>query len=377
LLTDSPPATTQTSLQARQGSYILLGSQFSVFSTANAMTPDMPTDLLATIAPQLTGPINFYRRLRYAGDDMDVHLADFPPAEATALRELYSVLSELLPILRDRRDDPAATIEQVLALYERTHWPELNMALRSIQGAHPGHEPTQRMRQVLHDLRGGAYTALSAFIQMLVLDQTEMISLTRLFFLCRDQLKIMRGALRGLDDAGYAADRATKLHGTHLLVEKWQLGLHQVRGQQAQIVVDSRYEGGIAERCLEFSALDRVIYNLINNAVTYSADGQVLLAFAPVEQEDPPKDLRFVVGNRITPEQQQALGRSFPRGVGELFEGGFTTGGQGLGLRICADFVGNAYGLSSAAQGLAEGHFGATIAGDYFITWVHWPIAAD
>ncbi len=350
---------------------------FFAHSLSDAMNTELPIDLLTTLNAHISGPIAFYRRLRYAGDDMDVHLADFPPSEAATLRELYTALGKLLPILRDRRDDPAATIDQMLALYKQAKWPELNMALRSLQGAHPGNEPTQRMRQVLHDVRGGAYTALSAFIQMLTIKRSEMISLTRLFFLCRDQLKIMRGALRGLDDAGYAADQTTKLHGTHLLVEKWQLGLHQARGQQAQIVVDSRYDGGIAERCLEFSALDRVIYNLINNAVTYSADGQVLLAFAPVEDIDPPHDLRFAVANRITAEQQQALKRTFPTGLGALFAGGFTTGGQGLGLRICADFVGNAYGLSNAEQGLAEGHFGALIQDDYFMTWVHWPIAAD
>lgn len=341
------------------------------------MTTNSPPDLLAVLDTQLRSPITFYRRLRYAGDDMDVQLTDFSPAEADVLRRLYTALKRLFPLLRDRAEDSAATIDAVLALYHEENWPELNMALRGLQGAAPGSEPSQRMRQVLHDIRGGAYTALAAFIQMLVLDRSELISLSRLFFLCRDQLKIMRSAIRGLDDAGYAADRATKLHSTTLLVEKWQRGLHRVRGQQAQIVVDSRYEGGIAERCLEFSALDRVIYNLINNAVTYSADGRVFFAFAPVPEVDPPRDLRFVVGNLITEEQQQALKQSFPHGVDALFEGGFTTGGNGLGLRICADFVGNAYGLSSAAQGLAEGHFGAQLTDDYFITWVHWPIAAD
>jgi signal transduction histidine kinase len=341
------------------------------------MTTAFPIDLPATLQAHLAGPIAFYRRLRYAGDDMDVRLDDFPLAEAAVIRQLYATLSELLPILRDQRDDPQAALDHVIALYQRAQWPELNRALRSIRGADSDHEPPQRMRQVLHDLRGGAYTALSAFIQLVILDRNETISLNRLFFLCRDQLKIMRGAVRGLDDAGYAADRATKLHSTRLLAEKWQNGAHQVRGKQARVHVDGRYEGGIAERCLEFSALDRVIYNLINNAVTYSADDDVFLAYTPVEAQEPPRDLRFIVANRVSSEQQHALRRSFPAGLGALFEGGFTTGGQGLGLRICADFVGNAYGLSSAAQGIAEGHFGALIHDDYFLTWVHWPVAAD
>lgn len=341
---------------------------------------DLPIDALAILHARMPGSIPFYRRLRYVGDEMDVQLSDFPAEEAALLQRLYAALQTLLPILRDHRDNPDQVIPQIRALYEQVQWAELNRSLRTLSKTYADDDPAnspQRINQVLHDLRGGAYTALAGFMQLIMLDRVEMISLNRMFFLCRDQLKIMRGALRGIDDVGYARDNTTNLHSTRLLLEKWQLGLHQVREQQAQIVVDGRYDGGIAERCLEFSALDRVIYNLINNAVRYSADDHVLFAFAPVLADDPPKDLRFAVANRISVEQREALERNFPTGVGTLFLGGFTTGGHGLGLRICADFVGNAYGLNSTEQGLAEGHFGALIEDDFFITWVHWPIAAD
>jgi len=60
-----------------------------------------------------------------------------------------------------------------------------------------------------------------------------------------------------------------------------------------------------------------------------------------------------------------------------LFAGGFTTGGSGLGMSICAQFVANAYGLQDTAQALDERYLGASRLDDCFVAWFHWPVAAD
>jgi signal transduction histidine kinase len=124
---------------------------------------------------------------------------------------------------------------------------------------------------------------------------------------------------------------------------------------------------------MEFSTLDRVLYNLVNNAARYAADQRVDLVALPV----PPgasRNLRFVVLNRTTPEQRAGLTARFPASLNGLFQEGFTTGGTGIGLSICVDLVGNAFGVPDPAQCLSDGYLGAAWIGDRLAAWFHWPI---
>lgn len=337
------------------------------------MNAPIPTDSLYQLAPP---EVPFYRNLRYDGGGMDVSLADFPPADRELLARLYAGLSATYAELREHRDEPAVAAPRLRAIYERDDWRLLVTSVRELGAQLPEGPAAPRLRQVAHDLKGGAFQALAVYLQLLAMGLSRDEDLHRMFFLARDQLKIMRNSLPDLDASGRARDEEQRLHHVELLVDKWQGGDHRLQNRSAAVRVDCRYQGAIAERCLEFSALDRVIYNLVNNATTHSADSRVDLAILPIPGADP-QHLRFVVSNRIGEEQRAAIEQRFPNGPGGLFEGGFTTGGSGLGLRICADFVCNAYGLANVEQGLAEGHFGARIIDGRFVAWVHWPIAAD
>jgi signal transduction histidine kinase len=248
--------------------------------------------------------------------------------------------------------------------------------VRSLGAAIPLQQVAPRLGQIIHHVKGGAFQALVMHLQLIGLGIASAEELHRLYFLARDQLKIMRDALPEINPAGTARDEEQRLHAVELLTEKWHRSQHRLAARAATVEVDCRYSGAIAERCLEFSALDRVIYNLVNNAVTHSADGRVALAVLPLPA-DQPRHIRSAVANAVTPEQRRALEARFPEGPGRLFHGGFSTTGSGLGLRICADFVCNAYGLAGVEQGLTEGHLGVAFLADQFVAWVHWPIAAD
>jgi len=317
-----------------------------------------------------------YRTLRYDGGGMAVSLDDFPPDDRALLHQLYAGLSAAYVELRERRDQPDLLIPRLRDLYHHNGWADLVASMRGLGAELPADGGNRRVRQVIHDLRGGAFQALAINLQLLSMGYERPDDLHRMFFLARDQLKIMRNSLPDLDPAGRARDEEQRLHHVGLLVEKWQGGDYKFQGHDAVVRMDCRYEGAIAERCLEFSALDRVLYNLVNNATAHAADNIVDVSILPLPSSDP-HHLRFVVANSVTPEQQAALAAHFPDGPGRLFAGGFTTGGNGLGMRICADFVCNAYGLASVEQGLAEGHFGARLLDSRFLAWVHWPIAAD
>ncbi|NTV64492.1 MAG: HAMP domain-containing histidine kinase [Oscillochloris sp.] len=311
-----------------------------------------------------------YRQLRYNGDGIAMAFDDFSSADQQVVGQMYQHLLDLLALLNEHHRHPDETFSRLIAYGDSVNWDALLQQVRGITSPDPHHA------KVLHDLRGGGLMALMVYFQMIHLDLVKPSDLHRIFNLTRDQLKIMRNSVRGIDPTGFEHDLSRNLHHIDLLLEKWGSGEgHQIQGARAEVLVDCRFRGWVSERCLEFSALDRVIYNLINNATAHTADGRVYLSIFPLGAE--PANLRFVVINRVTAAQEVRILDRFPAGPGQLFVGGFTTGGSGLGMRICADFVGNAYGIPSVAQALEKGYLGARFIDGHFVAWFHWPIVSE
>ncbi len=196
----------------------------------------------------------------------------------------------------------------------------------------------------------------------------------RIFVLARDHLKIMRSAISDLDSQGYERDRMLRLHPVDLLAQKWNEAEYLFQDKLVDIVFECSFSGNVSERCLEFAALDRVVYNLINNAARNTDDGRVFFSILPLSDEHA-RHLRFVIYNHVPPEHSTRLRERYADHLGELFQGGFTTGGTGLGMRICADIVGNAYGLSNVKQCIQGGYVGAALVDAFFVNWFHWPVA--
>ncbi len=327
---------------------------------------------IASLAP---GSLAMYRTSRYQGDGISVTLDDFAEADRTTIRQLYATLQGLLDLFHGHLDQPEAGLTATRAFLDQHDWVQLVRQAQDLGSAAALRTNRELLGQVLHDLRGGALQALSIQLQFASMGLAKPEDLLRLFFLTRDHLKIMRNAVRDVDVAGYEHDRAQKAHNIDLLIEKWQGATYRLHGVAAQLAVDCRFDGTVSERCLEFAALDRVLYNLINNAARNTADGRVALAILPLGQRQP-QHLRFVIANSISAKHQRLLQEHYGDELGELFRGGFTTGGTGQGMQICASFVRHAYGIPSFEQALAEGHFGAQLIRSYFVSWFHWPIPA-
>ncbi|HMO56189.1 MAG TPA: ATP-binding protein [Roseiflexaceae bacterium] len=307
---------------------------------------------------------------RYRGDGVSVSLNAFSPIDVDRIRRMYDVLLELRTLL----DSPIETINitDVVTSFTRRHdWLSLINNIREISD--PGSD--RAAGQVVHDLRGGAFQALSVFIQLAEMGISQPEDWARMFLLTRDHLKIIRNCIPDLDPERYAQDMLDRAHNVSLLVEKWNSS-YALPGLEVNVQLDCRFDGIVSERCIEFSALDRVLYNLMNNATRNAADRQVQLSIVPLPSDGPP-NLRIAITNRVTPEQEQRLISRFGTVLKQLFYGGFTTGGTGLGLQICADFVTNAYGLTSPAVALENGYLGATCADHRFIAFFHWPTVAD
>ncbi|NNJ12547.1 HAMP domain-containing histidine kinase [Chloroflexales bacterium ZM16-3] len=319
-----------------------------------------------------TNDLPTYRQIRYDGDGIALDIGSLTADDRQIIEELYLRLSDLLAVLRGHRESPEETLRQLSAYGVGVDWGELINRVRGLSAADG--DPVRA--KVFHDLRGGGFLGLSMFLQMIGLGLVHAEETHRMFNLARDQLKIMRNSVRGIDPQGFGHDCDLRLHSIDLLLEKWGGGQkHRLQERSAEVLVECQFHGAVSERCLEFSALDRVLYNLINNATAHSADGVVYLSILPLG--DHPEHLRFTVFNRTTEQQQVKITQHFPDGPGQLFQGGFTTGGSGLGMRICADFVCNAYGLPTVSQALAEGYLGARFLDGFFVAWFHWPVAAE
>lgn len=287
------------------------------------------------------------------------------------LRELFRVVKfavqdrqplELLRFLNTERIGP-----RLLELGERLHRiaPDPD---RLSQAA------SARLRQNLHDIRGGALAGLGLQLEWLVQLNTEAShdDLLLLFYLARDHLKIMRNCFEDLDPERRALDRGTNFHSTNLIREKWEN--YQRNG--CSVRYGPHAEAHIACCCLEFSTVDRVIYNVMNNAMRHGR-GETVDFGLEIDDPDRPDNLRLQVTNAITEEQATRLNERFAGNFGRLFHGGFTTDGSGEGMRICAECVGNAYGYTSINETLQAGLIGAAANENSFCCWFYWPLLAD
>jgi hypothetical protein len=171
-------------------------------------------------------------------------------------------------------------------------------------------------------------------------------------------LKIMRNCIADLDTRRFEDDSARKDHGTDLLLEKWTNANFYGSSIPVQIEFDCAYEGTLCDSGLEFSTLDRIIYNLLNNAARNADDHVVQFHIRPTPGQETVENLRFVFANHVSVEHATRLSAAVPD-LGQLFHNGFTTGGHGVGMSIVADFCTQAFGIYDDENARKDGYYGA------------------
>lgn len=302
---------------------------------------------------------------------------EFAEVDQRLIKSSYHFLEEIfVPLKRYHASDDQPALGQIQSLVDGLEMNEVLDTVRHLGVASLQSNPGELLGKTVHDLRGGAMSSLIGLLQLAQMVPLNRLKAHQLFFLTRDHLKIMRNALLGLDDAKRQADLLPSMHSVELIIEKWQ---HAVLGnseRQTHLQVESDYSGNIAECCVEFGALDRVLYNLINNACRHTVSGEVKLSIHSQPAGDAqPENLRFCVSNPVGAEER--LGLSARGDLRTLFEPGVSSTGSGLGLTVAADFVTNAYGLRSNGAALDDSYLGARLHHGAFHAWFHWPIAAD
>ena len=313
-----------------------------------------------------------FREDRFRGDSNRSQLSEYAHEDRQILGRIYHLLQNVFQDLLQGHHDPKHICR---VLTENTSQRELIAEDTQRLGlATLGTSQSRHLSQVIHDIRGGALQSLLIRWEMFLAYPETSVGLSSVFFLIRDHLKIMRNCVADLDTKRFSDDSARKDHGTDLLLEKWTSANFYGSSIPAQIDFDCRYAGTLCESCLEFSTLDRIIYNLLNNAARNANDQVVQFHILPVPGEEMPENLRFVIANHVSGEHATKLTAAVPD-LGQLFRSGFTTGGHGVGMSIVADFCTQAFGIYDDETARDDGYYGARWIKDTFVAWFHWPVA--
>jgi hypothetical protein len=319
-------------------------------------------DILLGLAPF---DLPTLRPVRFDGNGLNVPLSHFALADAETLRHVYAKVNGLSLQWKAMGADPDWN-KLGQGTVELTQERLIEQVRRLGSATNAAGLLTPETHKALHDVRGGGLTVLLGTAELLSYEPGDHGLTHTCVAAARDHAKIMRCLLPDLDPEGRAADEAGKAHGISHFVDKWQGA--QMRGPDGPVVVSVHCEfwGNISARCLETAVIDRVVYNLMNNAARFAGDGQVELAVQAVDS----KLTRWVVGNRVTAAEAAFLSKM---DLKALFAGGVTRGGNGVGLANCAEIVADCFGLQQPTDAAQRGYVGAALHGDTFLAWFHWP----
>ncbi len=337
--------------------------------------PGLPVSYSTVLDPLSNQSLDYRRSERWRGDSSQVPLDAFSPSDREAITTIYQRLRTIQTAMEEvgYENEEAVSVFRSYLL-EDQRWRDLLEAARRITDP-PQRDDVDRhlFRQVKHDICGGALSQLIGICQLLQSRALEPREVAKGYLRIRDHTKIMRNGLPELDPEVHARDQAERMHHVDLIVDKWSHAALEQGGDRVDVQVQCDFSGPISDRCVEFSALDRVLYNLMNNATEHTIDGRVELYITASEDG---QQLVLAVVNQVGARRASELKEYFGgTDLRRLFDGGYTTGGHGVGLSICAEFVGFAFGVTPS-QARDEGYVGARLVDDHFMAWVHWPVVS-
>jgi len=318
------------------------------------------------------------RSQRYLGDNLHSSLQDLRPSDAAMVSGIYGMLRQWFQIVKICVQEHQALrlLHHVKSADFISTFMNFTDRIRNLNDptGHLEGERASRLRKNLHDVRGGAFAGLCMQVELLWMLNTEIgrPDVLRTFYLVRDHLKIMRNCFVDLDTERGEMDRTMNMHSTDLIREKWV----DYRSEGKAVRCVDHVSANIACCCLEFSTVDRIIYNLMNNAFQYGSGDFVDFSIG-VDDSRHPKNLVVTIENQVDLDHFEVLKTRFDANWNALFLGGFTTGGSGDGMRICSECVCNAYGYTSVEEALQDGLIGALGNAPRFRTWFCWPLLAD
>lgn len=308
------------------------------------------------------------RSERYDGSGFSASLKDFAPEDVSALLQTYNTVKRVYDLWLYMRDRP--NYELLKETIGRIGEDQFITVVQSIGSFtyQTGPQPPV-IHKVIHDIRGGSMAGLAGYAALLRQFPNKTVYIRKSVFLARDHAKMMRNAILDIDPVVRQADESARVHSINDYIEKLDDISIQTANKRIEIHVDCSFHGDISNRCLETSAIDRILYNMINNAARFSSDGKITIRIFSINDQL----VRWVISNAITEQQQQWLAENASSNLSELFEKGVTRGSQGLGLSTCADFISSCFEVHPAGKAVEERYLGAKAEDGVFHIWFHWP----
>ena len=207
---------------------------------------------------------------RYQGGQASVDLGDIKEGGIKdEVQKKYEHLINLLPLISG--DSKAALGEFSELQSNLRSSPSFSRTINKILDYNlKSEDPATRsvLRTTLASL-----PSLSFFSDRLREDQANLADTRRLFYLCRDQLKIMRASFKDLDPQRLIEDEKLRVHGAGLLQTKWWGAEHAYFSSKGQVKCGYFFDGPVTERCVEFAEYDANMYCLANLLAPRSSTG--------------------------------------------------------------------------------------------------------
>ena len=207
---------------------------------------------------------------RYQGGDASVDINDIHEgAIKDEVLTSYDHLLNLLPLISGNSKAAAGEFDDLQSVLQSK--PSLSEGVDQILG-HDLKSENPATRSVLRTTLA-TLPSLSFFSDRLREDQANLADTRRLFYLCRDQLKIMRASFKDLDPQRLIEDEKLRLHGAGLLQTKWWGAEHAYFSSKGQVKCGHFFDGPVTERCVEFAEYDANMYCLANLLAPRSSTG--------------------------------------------------------------------------------------------------------
>ena len=220
--------------------------------------PPLPAELEPLLAQLAPLDLKSHRSIRFGGEELSVSLSSLHSQDLATVVRLYNLVKGLYELWTYMENQ----VSRELVLRRLQGFQDADFLSRLQRLGTATELPDPLVHGALEDSRLGALSLILRLLGRQSSDSWTGSQLRLLVTLARDHAKMMRNAFSDLDPGVREADEHGKAHGLLPVLQK----VEQLTQAGEVFQVGTNYEGYISCRCLETSAMDRVLYYFLRHA---------------------------------------------------------------------------------------------------------------